>query len=132
MQKRKQKKNTGLKIVLIVLIAAIVLLGSYSRLKKAAVKTAAEVVIRNQLADYGITDQQIDSVLDQIEEEDQETVTSIISEHVSGSSVQAVSDYIASGDLKGLAEYAESELSENEKQELIGLAEKYRKKITLP
>ncbi|MGN1389986.1 MAG: hypothetical protein ACI4WR_10070 [Bulleidia sp.] len=132
MAKKKQNKNTGLKILLIVLIAAIALLAGYSRLKKAAVKTAAEVIVRNQLADYGITDSQIDAVLDRIDEADQETITSIVSEHVSASSIQAVQNYVSSGDLQGLAEYAESELSDTEKQELIDLAEKYRNQITLP
>ncbi len=132
MAKKKQKKNTGLKIILIVLIAAIALLAGYSRLKKAAVKTAAEVIVRNQLADYGITDSQIDAVLNQIDEADQETITSIVSEHVNASSIQTVQNYVSSKDLKGLAEYAESELSDSEKQELISLAEKYRNQITLP
>lgn len=132
MAKKKQRKNTGLKIILIVLIAAIALLAGYSRLKKAAVKTAAEVIVRNQLADYGITDSQIDAVLNQIDEADQETITSIVSEHVNASSIQTVQNYVSSKDLKGLAEYAESELSDSEKQELISLAEKYRNQITLP
>ncbi len=81
---------------------------------------------------YGITDSQIDSVLNQIDEQDQETITNIVSDHVSVSSIQEVQKYVASGDLQGLAEYAESELSDTEKQELTDLAVKYKNQIVLP
>lgn len=132
MAEKKQKKNTGLKVILVILIAAIIGLFGYSRIKTKVVKQAAEVVVRDQLKNYGITDSQIDSVLNQIDEQDQETVTNILSDHVSVSSIQEVQKYVASGDLQGLAEYAESELSDTEKQELIDLAAKYKNQIVLP
>ena len=132
MAEKKQKKNTGLKVILVILIAAIIGLFGYSRIKTKVVKQAAEVVVRDQLKNYGITDSQIDSVLNQIDEQDQETVTNILSDHVSVSSIQEVQKYVASGDLQGLAEYAESELSDTEKQELIDLAVKYKNQIVLP
>lgn len=132
MAEKKQKKNTGLKVILVILIAAIIGLFGYSRIKTKVVKQAAEVVVRDQLKNYGITDSQIDSVLNQIDEQDQETITNIVSDHVSVSSIQEVQKYVASGDLQGLAEYAESELSDTEKQELIDLAVKYKNQIVLP
>ena len=132
MAEKKQKKNTGLKVILVILIAAIIGLFGYSRIKTKVVKQAAKVVVRDQLKNYGITDSQIDSVLDQIDEQDQEIVTNILSDHVSVSSIQEVQKYVASGDLQGLAEYAESELSDTEKQELTDLAVKYKNQIVLP
>ncbi|MDD6365954.1 hypothetical protein [Anaerolactibacter massiliensis] len=132
MAEKKQKKNTGLKVILVILIAAIIGLFGYSRIKTKVVKQAAEVVVRDQLKNYGITDSQIDSVLNQIDEQDQETITNIVSDHVSVSSIQEVQKYVASGDLQGLAEYAESELSDTEKQELTDLAAKYKNQIVLP
>ncbi|MCI6744969.1 MAG: hypothetical protein MR580_01195 [Anaerolactibacter massiliensis] len=132
MAEKKQKKNTGLKVILVILIAAIIGLFGYSRIKTKVVKQAAEVVVRDQLKNYGITDSQIDSVLNQIDEQDQETITNIVSDHVSVSSIQEVQKYVASGDLQGLAEYAESELSDTEKQELTDLAVKYKNQIVLP
>lgn len=132
MAEKKQKKNTGLKVILVILIAAIIGLFGYSRIKTKVVKQAAEVVVRDQLKNYGITDSQIDSVLNQIDEQDQETITNIVSDHVSLSSIQEVQKYVASGDLQGLAEYAESELSDTEKQELTDLAVKYKNQIVLP
>lgn len=132
MAEKKQKKNTGLKVILVILIAAIIGLFGYSRIKTKVVKQAAEVVVRDQLKNYGITDSQIDSVLNQIDEQDQETITNIVSDHVSLSSIQEVQKYVASGDLQGLAEYAESELSDTEKQELTDLAAKYKNQIVLP
>lgn len=132
MAEKKQKKNTGLKVILVILIAAIIGLFGYSRIKTKVVKQAAEVVVRDQLKNYGITDSQIDSVLNQIDEQDQETITNIVSDHVSVSSIQEVQKYVASGDLQGLAEYAESELSDTEKQELTDLAAKYKSQIVLP
>ena len=132
MAEKKQKKNTGLKVILVILIAAIIGLFGYSRIKTKVVKQAAEVVVIDQLKNYGITDSQIDSVLNQIDEQDQETITNIVSDHVSVSSIQEVQKYVASGDLQGLAEYAESELSDTEKQELTDLAVKYKNQIVLP
>ena len=132
MAEKKQKKNTGLKVILVILIAAIIGLFGYSRIKTKVVKQAAEVVVRDQLKNYGITDSQIDSVLNQIDEQDQETITNIVSDHVSVSSIQEVQKYVASGDLQGLAEYAESEISDTEKQELTDLAVKYKNQIVLP
>lgn len=132
MAEKKQKKNTGLKVILVILIAAIIGLFGYSHIKTKVVKQAAEVVVRDQLKNYGIIDSQIDSVLDQIDEQDQETITNILSDHVSVSSIQEVQKYVASGDLQGLAEYAESELSDTEKQELTDLAVKYKNQIVLP
>ena len=132
MAEKKQKKNTGLKVILVILIAAIIGLFGYSRIKTKVVKQAAEVVVRDQPKNYGITDSQIDSVLNQIDEQDQETITNIVSDHVSVSSIQEVQKYVASGDLQGLAEYAESELSDTEKQELTDLAVKYKNQIVLP
>ena len=132
MAEKKQKKNTGLKVILVILIAAIIGLFGYSRIKTKVVKQAAEVVVRDQLKNYGITDSQIDSVLNQIDEQDQETITNIVSDHVSVSSIQEVQKYVASGDLQGLAEYAESDLSDTEKQELTDLAVKYKNQIVLP
>lgn len=132
MAEKKQKKNTGLKVILVILIAAIIGLFGYSSIKTKVVKQAAEVVVRDQLKNYGITDSQIDSVLNQIDEQDQETITNIVSDHVSVSSIQEVQKYVASGDLQGLAEYAESELSDTEKQELTDLAVKYKNQIVLP
>ncbi|MDY3233953.1 MAG: hypothetical protein SOW94_05325 [Erysipelotrichaceae bacterium] len=132
MAEKKQKKNTGLKVILVILIAAIIGLFGYSRIKTKVVKQAAKVVVRDQLKNYGITDSQIDSVLNQIDEQDQETITNIVSDHVSVSSIQEVQKYVASGDLQGLAEYAESELSDTEKQELTDLAVKYKNQIVLP
>lgn len=132
MAEKKQKKNTGLKVILVILIAAIIGLFGYSRIKTKVVKQAAEVVVRDQLKNYGITDSQIDSALNQIDEQDQETITNIVSDHVSVSSIQEVQKYVASGDLQGLAEYAESELSDTEKQELTDLAVKYKNQIVLP
>lgn len=132
MAEKKQKKNTGLKVILVILIAAIIGLFGYSHIKTKVVKQAAEVVVRDQLKNYGITDSQIDSVLNQIDEQDQETITNIVSDHVSVSSIQEVQKYVASGDLQGLAEYAESELSDTEKQELTDLAAKYKNQIVLP
>lgn len=132
MAEKKQKKNTGLKVILVILIAAIIGLFGYSRIKTKVVKQAAEVVVRDQLKNYGITDSQIDSVLNQIDEQDQETITNIVSDHVSVSSIQEVQKYVASGDLQGLTEYAESELSDTEKQELTDLAVKYKNQIVLP
>lgn len=131
MAEKKQKKNTGLKVILVILIAAIIGLFGYSRIKTKVVKQAAEVVVRDQLKNYGITDSQIDSVLNQIDEQDQETITNIVSDHVSVSSIQEVQKYVASGDLQGLTEYAESELSDTEKQELTDLAAKYKNQIVL-
>ena len=101
MAEKKQKKNTGLKVILVILIAAIIGLFGYSRIKTKVVKQAAEVVVRDQLKNYGITDSQIDSVLNQIDEQDQETITNIVSDHVSVSSIQEVQKYVASGDLQG-------------------------------
>lgn len=132
MAEKKQKKNTGLKVILVILIAAIIGLFGYSSIKTKVVKQAAEVVVRDQPKNYGITDSQIDSVLNQIDEQDQETITNIVSDHVSVSSIQEVQKYVASGDLQGLAEYAESELSDTEKQELTDLAVKYKNQIVLP
>jgi len=129
MAEKKQKKNTGLKVILVILIAAIIGLFGYSRIKTKVVKQAAEVVVRDQLKNYGITDSQIDSVLNQIDEQDQETITNIVSDHVSVSSIQEVQKYVASGDLQGVAEY---ELSDTEKQELTDLAVKYKNQIVLP
>ena len=58
-------------------------------------------------------------------EEDRETVTDIITENLTPSTMNDVSEYIESGDKEGLMDYAEENLSEEDYEKLKELYKKY-------
>ncbi len=64
-------------------------------------------------------------VLKSMSEEDRETVTDIITENLTPSTMNDVSEYIESGDKEGLMDYAEENLSEEDYEKLKELYKKY-------
>ncbi len=68
---------------------------------------------------------EVAQVLESLSEEDKETVTEIISEHMDTETVTEVMEYVEEGNKEALVEYATENLSPEEIEELIKIYGKY-------
>ncbi|WP_130836279.1 hypothetical protein [Lachnoclostridium sp. Marseille-P6806] len=69
--------------------------------------------------------QQIRQGMESMSEEDRETLTGIVENHLDGSEVADITGKVISGDVEGAVKLAEQELTEEEYQALQKMAEKY-------
>ena len=69
-------------------------------------------------------------IWDSMSSADQDAALDIIDNHISPSTLQEASSYLASGDTEGLKSYAQNMLTDSETQEIKDLYEKYKDQIT--
>ncbi len=92
--------------------------------KKAAAEKTVDVITENIDAIAG-DNEQIKEVVDKMSEEDKETVTEIVTEHMDTETMTEVMDYVNKKDKDGLVRYATENLSEEEISELLEIYSKY-------
>ena len=68
-------------------------------------------------------------VMNQMDEEDVEKVSQIAEKYISPENIRQAAGMAASGDVEGLKSLAEGQLTEEDKNELMGLYEKYKDQI---
>ena len=67
--------------------------------------------------------------MNQMDEEDVEKVSQIAEKYISPENIRQAAGMVASGDVEGLKSLAEGQLTEEDKNELMGLYEKYKDQI---
>lgn len=119
-------------MIVLILVCVIVLGGGY--LFRDKVKEKAASVIGNQVVEkaaesLGIPSEQAQEILNSMSDEDKQTVTDIVSNHMDSQTISKAQQYVKDGDVAGAKEFAESELSPDEQNELKGIAQKYADQI---
>ena len=133
MSSKRKKISKGKKIVftleLIALIAILVYLGK-SKIEDVVVEKAAdtivETVITDQAKKMGASDAEVQQVLEQVTEEDKQVVEEIVINHMDSDVISKGTEYLESGDIEGLKQYASETLSPEEIDELMELYDKYK------
>lgn len=119
-------------LIVLILICAVVFGGGY--LFKDQIKEKAASVIGNQVVEkaaesLGIPSEQAQQILNSMSDEDRQTVTDIVSNHMDAQTISEAQQYVKDRDLSGAKQFAESELSQTEQDELKEIARKYADQI---
>lgn len=135
---RRKKTNTGLVVGIIFAVAGIITLmivlfmvGTWQDLKKNVADRAADMVVEKAveqaMQSQGIPadDPAVREVLEQIDPADKQAVSDIIVNHFDADTVTEVTGQLVSGDSSAAMETMRENLSEEEMQTLLDMAEKY-------
>ena len=81
-----------------------------------------------------IAGQKIDvsEIIDQMDQADVERVTEIAEKYISPDNIQEAAGLAASGNMEGLKDMAQEQLTQEDKEELQALYEKYKGQIPIP
>lgn len=127
-------KHHWFRNLMIVLIVILCLAGGGWLLKdKVKEKVASAVgnqVIEKAAESLGVDPQQAQEVLNSMSPEDKQTVTDIISSHMNSSTVSEAQKIIQDRDVNEAKNFAQQELTEQEQEQLKGIAEKYASQYT--
>lgn len=80
---------------------------------------------KNKKASKESVEEEVQEILDNMDEEDREVIEDTIYNHLSAEFVKEAIEYIKDGDIEGLEEAAEAELSEKEIKRLMKIYRKY-------
>lgn len=135
--KKQKKRHTGLLMFTAFLaVAAVVLFAGRDMIvKKVKTKVATEVgkkMLEEQIGkSINVGGQEIDvsEIVNQMEEQDVEKVTEIAEKYISKDNIKQAADMAASGDVEGLRGLAEGQITEEDKNELQELYNKYKDQI---
>ncbi len=135
---RRKKTNTGLVVGIIFAVAGIITLmivlfmvGTWQDLKKNVADRAADMVVEKAveqaLESQGIPadDRVVNEVLEMIDPADKQAVSDIIVNHFDADTVTEVTGQLVSGDSAAAMDTMRENLSEEEMQTLLEMAEKY-------
>ncbi|MDC7293864.1 MULTISPECIES: hypothetical protein [unclassified Butyrivibrio] len=92
--------------------------------KKAAAEKTVEVITQNAEIIAG-DNEEVKEAIQNMSEEDKETLTEIVEDHMDAETVSEVMGYVEKKDKEGLMKYASENLSEEEIIKLIGIYSKY-------
>ena len=135
--KKRKKRHTGLLMFTAFLaVAAVVLFAGRDMIvKKVKTKVATEVgkkMLEEQIGkSINVGGQEIDvsEIVNQMEEQDVEKVTEIAEKYISKDNIKQAADMAARGDVEGLRGLAEGQITEEDKNELQELYNKYKDQI---
>ena len=127
---RNKKKKSALPTLLGVLAALVVIVAVgyfvvFRPLKSKVVDTVAEKAITSVAEQAGVDASQATELYNSMDEEDKEVVQDMIEEHADAETVQKAVDLYKNGDTAALKDMAQSELSDEEINELKDLYQKY-------
>lgn len=129
MKKQKRKSIIILLIEILILIALLIYFGK-TKLKQVVVEKTTdkviESVITEQVKQMGASEEEINEVLDKVSDDDKQAVEDIITNHLDSETINKGTEYIKSGDIDGLKDYASQTLTPEETEELMNLYEKYK------
>lgn len=134
---KKRKKHTGLIVVTTVLVvgAGALFAGRHAIVDTVKTKTAAEIgkkLLEEQIGkNINIDGQNVDvsEIIDHMDEEDVQKVTDIAGKYISQDNLKTAADMAANGDTEGLKDLAKDQLTEEDKNELQGIYDKYKDQI---
>lgn len=121
--KRKSHKGRIFLIILFILICIglIFRFVVYPKVMDNVTEQMGEIITQ-EMDNNG---EDIDQMIDSMDEKDKERVEEILTDKISPSAVKEVSGYIKNNDSAGLKEFAEKNLSESEKNELLEIYSQY-------
>lgn len=135
-RKRKKKKKhvfavTLFRTVLILGILAAAFYIGKDFLKKKIEEKAAETIVnemtKSDAAQTTLPDgRSAQNVYNSMSEDDKETVQNIVDNHMDAKTAKELQKYASSGDTESLKQYADDNLTEEEKAQLEELYEKYK------
>ena len=134
---KKRKKTPKIRVVILILelvaLVALLLYFGKTKIEKTIVhKTTDQVIetiVTDQARKMGASDAEVQQVLNQITEDDKQVVEEIVLNHFDSDTIDKGTEYVLSGDVEGLKQYASQTLSPEETQELMNLYEKYKDSI---
>lgn len=134
---RKRKKHIKLIVTTAVLVvgAGALFVGRHAIVDTVRTKAATEIgkkLLEEQIgSNLNINGQNIDvsEIVEQMDEADVQKVTDIAQKYISQDNLKTAADLAASGDTEGLKDLAKEQLTEEDKNELQGLYEKYKDQI---
>ncbi|MEY8391499.1 hypothetical protein D3Z36_07290 [Lachnospiraceae bacterium] len=134
---RKKKRHIGLLAVtgVLVISAGVLFAGRHVIVQQVKTKAAVEIGKRLLTEQFGsqinIGGRQVDvsQVMEQMDEEDVETITGIAEKYISPENIKQAAQMAASGDTEGLKALAGEQVSQEDKEQLQGLYEKYKDQI---
>ncbi len=134
---KKRRKHIGLLAVtgVLVISAGVLFAGRHVIVEKVKTKAAMEIgkkLLTEQLGktiDVGGEQIDVSEVVDHMDQEDVEAVTDIAEKYISSENLKQAAGLAASGDVDGLMEMAQEQVSEEDKARLQGLYEKYKDQI---
>lgn len=135
MSKRRRSSGSGaakfiqflLMLVILGIVIVIFKMTVWNSLKTKATNYVASQAIEQIAASAGVDvdSKEVEAAINSMDEEDQETLNTIISEHLDSDTVSDITSYVANGDMDGAAQYAQDNLSEEDRSQLEGLYDKY-------
>lgn len=136
-KKKRKRRHTGLFLFTAVLtVAAVVLfVGRHAIVQEIKTKVATEVgkkMLEEQIGksiNVGGQEINVSDIVNQMEEQDVEKVTEIAEKYISKDNIKQAADLAASGDVEGLRGLAEGQITEEDKNELQELYNKYKDQI---
>lgn len=134
----KKKRHLSLLVISssLVLCAGALFAGRHVILEEVRTKAATEIgkrVLMEQLNRHASTAGQasaVSQVVENMEQEDVETLTGIAEKYISQDNLKQAADLVANGDMEGLQELAQEQVTEEDQARLEELYDKYKDKIS--
>ncbi len=134
---RKKKRHIRLLAVTGVLLvsAGVLFAGRHMIVEQVKTKAAVEIGKKILTEQFGsrinIGGQQVDvsEIMNHMEKEDVETITGIAEKYISPENIKQAAEMAANGDTEGLKALAGQQVSQEDKEQLQGLYEKYKDQI---
>ncbi len=127
------EKNTAFgKVMISIIIIGIVILLFINFVLPVVKKKVANVaaqktveILSDNIEKISGENPEVAKMIESLSEEDKETVTRIISDHMDAGTVTEVMEYVKDGDKDALIDYAQENLSPSEVSELLNIYGKY-------
>lgn len=142
MKKRKKRRtHIGLLVITAVLVVAAGTLFAGRHAIVQGIKTKAAMEIGKKMLEtqightINIDGQEVNvseiaaQIEEQMDEQDVQKVTEIAEKYISPDNIKQAANMAANGDTEGLQALAEGQISEEDKQELQGIYDKYKDQI---
>ena len=127
--RRKKKHIRLLAVTGILAVSAVILFANRDRIveqvRVRAVKEISKKLLTEQLGE----ELEVGEMIENMEQKDVETLTDIAEKYISPENLREAADMAADGDLEGLKELAEEQISKEDQAQLQGLYEKYKNHI---
>lgn len=135
MKRRKVQAGFIVTVVILVVAAGGLFAGRHVILKGVKTKAASEIgkrLLEEQIGNninIGGQNVNVSEIVDQMDEQDVQKVTEIAEKYISSDNVKQAAAMAANGDLEGLKDMAGGQLTEEDKNELQEIYEKYKNQI---
>lgn len=135
MKRRKVQAGFIVTVVILVVAAGGLFAGRHVILKGVKTKAASEIgkrLLEEQIGNninIGGQNVNVSEIVDQMDEQDVQKVTGIAEKYISPDNLKQAAAMAANGDLEGLKDMAGGQLTEEDKNELQEIYEKYKNQI---